>query len=244
MGDTWTRPQDQMVMVFIPSGEFLMGSPEDHPLAHADEKPQHTVYLDAYWIDQSELTNAHYQICVDAGICEPPLSCDRGEPTYGEETLWDHPVVCVNWEEAGAYCEWVGGRLPTEAEWEKAARGTEALEYPWGAEFDPQKCNTSESELGMTTPSGTYSPVGDSPYGLSDMAGNVLEWVIDVYDIEYYAHSSSRNPRGPASGERKSLRGGSWYGDARNARAAYRYYDRPFGRGPGVGFRCVIPIRD
>jgi len=242
LGDEWVRPADDMVMSYIPAGEFEMGSTESNPCAHLDEFPQHSVFLDAYWIDQTPVTKAQYQRCVDEGLCELPASCGWGEVTYDEEKN-DHPVVCVTWDEARNYCKWTGGRLPSEAEWEKAARGDDGRGYPWGEEFDESKCNSSESGIDGTTPVRFYSPEGDSPYGLADMAGNVWEWVIDWYDIDYYAKASSQNPTGPAAGDRKALRGGSWYGDLCNARTTYRYYDVPYGRGPGVGFRCVWPAR-
>ncbi|NIM92235.1 MAG: SUMF1/EgtB/PvdO family nonheme iron enzyme [Anaerolineales bacterium] len=241
LGQKWTRPTDGMTIVFIPAGEFEMGSTEDVHCSHLDERPRHTVYLDDYWIDQTPVTNAHYQICVDAGACPPPTDCDWGDPTYGDESKEDHPVVCLSWDEARAYCEWVGGTLPTEAQWEKAARGTDLREYPWGDTFDTALCNTDESAIGETTPVGFYSPIGDSPYGLVDMAGNVWEWVIDWYDIGYYPESPKNNPQGPQGGRWRSLRGGSYYGDYCNARTAYRYYDVPYGSGAGVGFRCVVP---
>jgi formylglycine-generating enzyme required for sulfatase activity len=239
LGDTWRRPNDDMQMVFIPAGNFQMGSMESNPCAHLDELPQHTVYLDAYWIDQHEVTNAQYRKCVEAGWCTEP-TCSYGTSTYMDETKEDHPVGCVDWYEASAYCEWSGGQLPTEAQWEKAARGTEAREYPWGAEFDAALCNSSESAIGGSTPVGLYSPDGDSPYGLADVSGNLWEWVTDWYDIGYYAQSPSSNPTGPQGGENRAARGGSWYGNYCSVRTTYRYYNTPHGRSPGMGFRCVL----
>jgi formylglycine-generating enzyme required for sulfatase activity len=241
LGDEWGRPTDDMVMSFIPAGEFEMGSTESNPCGHLDEFPQHIVYLDGYWIDQTQVTSAQYRRCVDNEGCEAPASCGWGAGTYDEESKVDHPVVCVTWEEARTYCAWAGGRLPTEAQWEKAAQGGDGRAYPWGEEFDAGKCNSGESGINEPTPVRLYSPGGDSPYGLADMAGNVWEWMIDWYDIDYYAKASSQNPTGPAAGDRKALRGGSYYGDLCNARTTYRYYDIPYGRGPGVGFRCVWP---
>jgi formylglycine-generating enzyme required for sulfatase activity len=226
-------------MVYVPAGEFKMGSMESEPCAHLDEFPQHVVYLDSFWIDQTEVTNAQYQQCVEAGLCSPPV-CDWGESTYDDTTRGDHPVTCVNWDEARTYCEWAGGRLPIEAQWEKAARGTDERGYPWGNEFDENRCNSGESGIGETTPVKSYSPEGDSPYGAADMAGNAYEWVIDWYDIGYYANSPSENPAGPRGGKGRGLRGGHWYGDHCNARTSYRYYDVPHGRSNGVGFRCVV----
>lgn len=240
-GDSWTRPADGMVMVFVPAGEFEMGSTGDDPCAHLDEMPLHTVHLDGYWIDQTPVTNAQYQACVEAGVCAPVTTCGWGESGYGDPAKEDHPVTCVDFYSAQTYCQWIDGELPTEAQWEKAARGTDVRRYPWGDEFDLGLCNSGESGLQDTTPVRFYSLAGDSPFGVSDMSGNVWEWVTDWYDLEYYGRSPKRNPTGPFSGERRGLRGGSWYGDACNARTSYRYYDLSSGRGPGVGFRCVRP---
>ena len=126
-GDTWIRPSDSAVMVYVPAGEFLMGSPESDPDAGDDEKPQHTVYLDAFWIDRTEVTNAQYGLCVEWGPCQAPRYWDDDELNVP-----DQPVMSVSWHDAQAYAQWVGGRLPTEAEWEKAARGTDGRLYPWG----------------------------------------------------------------------------------------------------------------
>jgi formylglycine-generating enzyme required for sulfatase activity len=244
LGDIWTRTIDGMAMIFIPAGEFLMGSTEENPCAHKDELHLHTVYLDNFWIDRTEVSSGQYKQCVEAGACPPPGDCGWGEATYGDDLKEDHPIVCVDWDEARTYCDWIGGKLPTEAQWEKAARGTDQRAYPWGEEFDQNKCNSKGGEINATMPVGSYSPIGDSPYGLADMSGNVLEWVIDWYDIDYYPKSSSLNPSGPIKGERRSLRGGSFYTDLCNARTTYRYYDVPYGVSPGVGFRCVIPARE
>lgn len=239
LGDTWRRPSDGMLMIFIPAGGFEMGSLEGNPCAHLDELPQHTVYLDAYWIDQGEVTNAQYRKCVEAGWCALPI-CDYGDSTFLAGTMEDHPVGCVNWHEASIYCEWIGGQLPTEAQWEKAARGTDAREYPWGAEFDAQLCNSSESAINGSTPVGRYSPAGDSPYGVADVSGNLWEWVSDWYDIGYYPTSPTSNPTGPQSGDNRAARGGSWYANSCSVRTTYRYYNIPDGRSPGMGFRCVL----
>ncbi len=239
LGDTWLRLSDGMLMIFIPEGSFEMGSKESNPCAHLDELPRHSVYLDGFWIDQNEVTNAQYRKCVDAGWCTLPI-CDYGESTYPEETLEDHPVGCVNWYEASIYCEWIGGQLPTEAQWEKAARGIDAREYPWGNDFNEQLCNSSESAINGSTPAGQYSPEGDSPFGLADVSGNVWEWVMDWYDISYYASSPSANPTGPEAGENRAARGGSWYANYCSVRTTYRYYNTPHGRSPGMGFRCVL----
>jgi formylglycine-generating enzyme required for sulfatase activity len=238
--ETWERTADGMMMFYIPAGEFTMGSEPEDPCAHLDEQPKHEVFLDHYWVDQSEVTNHQYRICVESGYCPEPPACGVEEFTYQDPEKEGYPVTCLVWEEAGLYCEWIGGRLPTEAQWEKAARGTDYLKYPWGNEFDQTKCNSQESTLDGPLPVGSYSPEGDSPYGLQDMAGNVWEWTRDWYDIEYYSSAPSDNPGGPKGGERRSLRGGSWYANDCSVRTSYRYYDVPHGRSPGVGFRCVI----
>ena len=185
--EIWQRPSDSMMMFYIPAGEFIMGSEAEDPCAHLDEQPKHEVNLHPYWIDQTEVTNGQYQICVAEGFCPEPTACGVGEFTYQDPEKGQYPVTCLTWEEAGLYCEWVGGLLPTEAQWEKAARGIDYLKFPWGNEFDQSRCNSQESKLDGPMPVGSYSPEGDSPYSLQDMAGNVWEWTRDWYDIEYTA---------------------------------------------------------
>jgi len=234
-------------MVYVPAGEFTMGSDE----GDSDEKPVHTVYLDAFYIDKTEVTNAQYQKCVEAGACQAPTICDWGEPTYGDASKADHPVVCVSWDGAKAYCEWAGKRLPTEAEWEKAARGTDGRVYPWGNTFDGSRLNfcdrncesdwkDSDADDGyaQTALVGSY-PQGASPYGALDMAGNVGEWVADWYDSGYYSQSPARNPPGPDSGESRVLRGGSWSGAPLYVRCAIRFWINPDLRYSNLGFRCA-----
>ena len=241
-GETWTRPNDGMTVIYVPEGRFEMGSEEEDPCSHLDEYPLHTVYLDAFWIDQTEVTNTQYSRCVEVGACASPPTCDRGELTYEEPSKGNYPVACVSWDEAQNYCAWVGGRLPTEAEWEKAAGGTDGRKYPWGNEFDLNKCYSLEAEIEGPVPVGNYSPIGDGPYGLVDMSGNVWEWVQDWYDIGYYPRASSTNPGGPGGGDNRSVRGGSWYGDKCSTCVSYRYYNSPRSRSPGVGFRCAVSI--
>ena len=253
-GDTQIRSADGMEMVYVPVGEFLMGSTDADKRADDDEKPQHIVYLDAYWIDKTEVTNAQYRRCVEAGVCQVPRVMEEHyweEPsTYGDLSMAEHPVVHVNWNDARTYCEWAGVRLPTDAEWEKAARGTDGLLYPWGSTFDDRRLNFCDKRcvysVGVeaddgyhrTAPVGNY-PTGASPYGVLDMAGNAYEWVADWYDAEYYNRSPTRNPRGPDSGEYHVLRGGSWHGNARNTRTTNRAYGHPPSTNYEVGFRCA-----
>jgi formylglycine-generating enzyme required for sulfatase activity len=227
------------VMVYVPAGTFTMGSDDSDPDATEDEKPQHTVYLDAFWIDRTEVTNAQYRRCVDDGACRSPskTSSDTHDSYYGASKFDDYPVIWVDWEQANAYCTWAGKRLPTEAEWEKAARGTDRRIYPWGEGIDCNHANYGGC-AGDTAQVASY-PQGASPYGVLDMAGNVWEWVADWYAEDYYANSPDRNPQGPGSGERRVLRGGSWLGDERVVRAALRSSGGPSLARGDLGFRCA-----
>ncbi len=243
--DCRPRGNDNAEMVFVPAGEFTMGSND----GGANEKPVHQVYLDDFWIDVYEVTNALYKKCVDAGKCQPPgsLSSAKQSSYFGNSQFDNYPVTFVSWNDAKTYCEWAGKRLPTEAEWEKAARGTDARVYPWGNEWDGNKANV-EQRVGDTTLVGSY-PAGASPYGVLDMTGNVWEWVADWYDGSYYANSPSRNPPGPPSGQYRALRGGGWADDHYSVRVAHRYdltyptfsfdFYYPTFRYNFVGFRCA-----
>ena len=197
----------------------------------ADEKPVHRVYLDEFFIDKYEVTNEQYNQCVSAGPCSP-------NNKYDGFTDPRQPVVGVDWNQASTFCSWAGKRLPTEAEWEKAARGTDGRTYPWGEGIDCSRANYGDCGHGKTKPVGTY-PSGASPYGAMDMAGNVWEWVADWYDAKYYQNSPNRNPTGPSSGLSRVLRGGGWYFSPLNLRVAYRLGLNPTDRGSNVGFRCV-----
>jgi formylglycine-generating enzyme required for sulfatase activity len=216
-------------MVSVPAGEFIMGSEE----GDSDEQPVHTIYLDAFYIDKTEVTNAQYRQCVEAGACDAPVDATY----YDNADYAQHPVVFVSWHDADAYCRWAGKRLPTEAEWEKAARGTDGRTYPWGEGIDCDRAQHGEC-AGQTVPVGS-KPKGASPYGALDMAGNVWEWVADWYDSGYYSQSPARNPQGPDSGEERVLRGGSWSYGANFVRSANRYGDSPVDRFDNVGFRCA-----
>jgi formylglycine-generating enzyme required for sulfatase activity len=241
-------------MVYVPAGDFVMGAANDDPVAGQHEKPEHVVHLDAFWIDQTEITNAQYQECVKAGICQAPLKCDFGEPTYGDESKTDHPVICANWYDAETYCQWTGGQLPTEAQWEKAARGTDGQRYPWGDTIDCSRGNFDDETAvdeyvvpqgegcdgyGQTSPVGSF-PSGSSPYGALDMAGNAWEWVSDWLDWSYYEHSPYESPTGPMSGDMRAVRGGSWHYGLKYMRAATRHCAPPDHRADALGFRCVV----
>lgn len=270
--DTSTRAQDGMVMVHVPAGEFPMGSAPRGAGAFPNEKPQHTVYLDAFWIDRTEVTVALFRAFVEASgyvttaekkgsayawvesakEWQQVSGADWQHPFGpGSNAEDSHPVVQVTWSDAAAYCAWVGGSLPTEAQWEKTARGTDGRTYPWGSTFDGTRLNYCDSRCTggdptfddgyrFTAPVGSY-PSGISPYGALDMAGNAWEWTADRYDEGYYAQSPARNPGGPPAGYSRVLRGGSWNHDRSGMRTAFRL-DSPLANSvDNFGFRCTVP---
>ncbi len=243
IGSTRMVEKDGMVQVYVPAGEFLMGSKDNDPLAFLqDEKPQRKIYLDAFWIDQTEVTNKQYQLCVASGQC---TSLERKFSGYidsyhNNSDFADFPVMYVDWYQANDYCEWAGRRLPTEAEWEKASRGTDGFIYPWGDNPpDPSMLNYNQDfNDGSTTRVGSY-PAGASPFGALDMSGNVSEWVADWYDEEFYQTAPGRNPQGPSLGEKRVIRGGSFSSAEWILRCAGRSSQGPDEYYRGVGFRCA-----
>ena len=246
--------KDGMRLVFVPAGEFTMGSASD--AAGVFETPSHTVVLDGFWIDQTEVTNEQYAACVKAGACQPPFATASATRSdyYGNAEFDRFPVILVDWDSAAAYCKWAGRRLPTEAEWEKAARGSDGRTYPWGNEWDVQfnpRVNFSDSNgpiggsdspaddgYADTAPVGTYLK-GASPHAAVDMAGNVWEWVNDYYGPGYYSVSPATNPEGPDSGPGRVVRGGSLSADMNAVRTAKRLWLPPTAAGDDVGFRCA-----
>ena len=267
-------------MVLIPSGTFVMGATSEEQQAvlafgwHGPIRnriqflvehsgPQHTVYLDTFYIDTHEVTNQAYRIFVDATGHRAPIFWN--DPRQLADLA--QPVVGVSWYDAQAFCAWQGKRLPTEAEWEKAARGTDGRQYPWGNEWDATRLHTADAIAGQALESfaawtkwqrtlragmgsarpatvGSY-PHGASPYGALDMAGNVWEWVADWYDPEYYTVSPARNPVGPENGGPKVLRGGGW--DVPKAISVTwlreQFIPPEFTRSPVTGFLCAATTR-
>lgn len=220
-------------MVYIPSGKFIMGSDSGDP----NEAPAHTVYLDGFWIDRTEVTNAAFQKCVEAGACSQPLnSSNTRNNYYNNPAFADYPVIYMNHYDAEGYCRWAGKRLPTEAEWEKAARGTDSRTWPWGDTFDRNKLGLGP---GNDTARVGSNPAGASPYGVLDMAGNVLEWVADWYSSDYYTQSPEHNPQGPATGVENVLRGGRWWDVEYDLRITKRWHLGSNERNPALGFRCA-----
>lgn len=273
-GETSMRASDGATLVFVPAGTFIMGGTSELTRyarqlckdaagdlaiavcgtnAFADEHPAHPVELSGYWINQTEVTNRQYALCMDAGACAPPVEAGSfTRPVYfGDPTFDGYPVVNVDWSRAAAYCAWAGARLPTEAEWEYAARGPENRLFPWGDTFEPERLNYCDSSCpGLSDPSTNdgypdTAPVGSFPQGASwvgamDMAGNVREWVADWYGP--YSLDAVIDPQGPESGESRIPRGGSWYDTPDDVRSVNRGANLPDYTHPKVGFRCAGDI--
>lgn len=223
-------PRDGMVLIPVPAGPFRMGSNN----GSQDERPIHQVTLAEYWIDKTEVTNQMYKVCVQSGACEEPTNLKY----YSKD---NYPVVYVNWYNAEAYCEWAGRRLPTEAQWEKAARGSSESILPWEGALDCLHANFGGC-TGELKAVGSY-PEGISPYGALDMLGNVWEWVYDKFDQDYYVQSPSEDPAGPISGKHHILRGAAWdTTDPKSLRITFRYNRDPNSTGSSYGFRCATSV--
>lgn len=253
------HPQDNDYWVTIPAGTFLMGAQSKDPArgnydpeAGKNEFPVHEVALNAFRIGHYPVTVEEYgRFLKDEGYGNQQWWKGGG---FGQRTKpgdWEEqmrhrsrPLVRVTWYEAAAYCAWAGGRLPTEAEWERAARGTEGRKYPWGNKApDASRANYGETKVGHASPVGLF-PRGTTPEGIADMAGNVWEWVADWYADDYYRKSLRENPPGPGTGSARVIRGGSWTFPSGDLRSAYRGRVAPEPRGVAIGFRCareVIP---
>lgn len=249
--ETMTTSKDDAVMVYVPAGDFLMGTSdadielyqEIFPLREIsrfdNERPQRTVFVDAFYIDQLEVTNQQFKQFITETSYEPKHYLD-----YPPHNNTDLPAIVLEWADAVAYAEWAGKRLPTEAEWEKAARGTDGRIWPWGNEWDATKLSGNDGTglidgYELTAPVGQF-PQGASPYGAFDMAGNLWEWVSDWYDEDYYQTAPHINPSGPETGDGHVLKGGGWAENLDFTRCANR-----FGGNPGSllrGFRCAMDV--
>lgn len=231
----------------IPAGEFLMGTSLSNRDGGRDEYPDRRIFLDAFYLDAFEVTNGQYLEFIQATGHRPPE-----HPRDKKLTLWqgtsvpvafrEHPVVNVDWYDAEAYCAWTGRRLPTEAEWERAARGTTGRRFPWG---DAEPTRTLANYLNQWRGGGALEPVGShpqgaSPEGVQDLQGNVWEWVADWYDPHYYEKGPIRNPKGPDTGTRKVIRGSGWESEAPLLRSAHRLSSDPMNRNHSLGFRCAM----
>jgi formylglycine-generating enzyme required for sulfatase activity len=228
------RDRTGAVYSYVPGGEFLMGSDtQQDPSADNDETPQHSLDVAGFWIMRAEVTIAQYAKCVQAGVCSEPGYERWNDPAYAE-----HPVTYVTWLQANDYAKWVGGQLPTEAEWEKACRGTDGRIYPWSNETPTADLANFNSNVGDTTPVGSY-PQGASPFGVLDMAGNVWEWTASKYaGYPYTANDGREDLAGDAA---RTLRGGSWFNAEFIVRCAARYGFDPDSRSVSYGFRVLSP---
>jgi formylglycine-generating enzyme required for sulfatase activity len=242
-----------MPQVYVPAGQVRMGGLDVN--ADEDELPAHSVTMNAFWIDQLEVTNAMYLLCVQSGACSPPATwgSEQRLSYFNDETYKDYPVVQVTWGQATDYCAWAERRLPTEAEWERAARGDDLRTFPWGDEPPSEIYANYNRLVGDTSRVGSYA-AGASPFGALDMAGNVWEWVADYFSNQYYASSPSSNPTGPdTSGtNQRVIRGGSFQDEWIDIRVSKRgsalgpnplaFYDDPDRNGESsskIGFRCI-----
>lgn len=242
--------KDGAPMVIVPAGTFPMGVPMGDRDGGRDEYPRHEVYVDTFYIDKYEVTNGRYLEFVKATnhrVPQNPKNPTRNlwQGATITESLAERPVINVDWFDAEAYCKWAGKRLPTEAEWEKAAKGTQDRRFPWGnVEPTAKHLNFNQQWIGDKTlmPVGSYE-AGKSPYGAYDMAGNVWEWVSDWYDPKYYENSPAKNPKGPETGTKRVLRGSGWQNETPTVRIFTRVESDPLVRNESTGFRCAADAR-
>ncbi|OGQ85368.1 MAG: hypothetical protein A2289_01420 [Deltaproteobacteria bacterium RIFOXYA12_FULL_58_15] len=235
------QPSHQLERLAVRGGPFIMGSDE----GAADELPTHDVLVSSFHLDRFEVTNARYRACVLAGVCDPPaLRSSRHRPQYFDaDDFANYPAIFVSWHQANAFCHWAGGRLPTEAEWEMAARGPapSTRTYPWGDEAPDCSRSNFGGDRGCVGDTDLVGrrPLGNSPHGAMDMAGNVWEWVADWYEAEYYTNSPLKNPQGPEQGNLKVMRGGCWESETSSLRVSCRKAELPKAWADNVGFRCA-----
>jgi formylglycine-generating enzyme required for sulfatase activity len=233
---------DGMPQVFIPEGALRMGGLDVH--AENDEVPDHIVSMHAFWIDQLEVTNGMYALCVQAGTCRLPqkTSSPSRASYFDNPEFKDYPVMQIAWADARAYCEWAGRRLPSEAEWERAARGDDLRTYPWGDEPPSERYANFSNLIRDTSRVGSYA-AGASPFGVLDMAGNVWEWTADLYDGDYYLTSPERNPTGGSESDgryQRVIRGGSFQDVATDLRVSNRGFE--LGPNPSAAFGSLDVI--
>jgi formylglycine-generating enzyme required for sulfatase activity len=228
---TTMRWIDGSTLVYVPQSEFIMGNA-------GFDAPIRTVALDGFWIYETKVTNRMYAQCVAVGACTNPTE-ELGGPVYSNPEYANHPVIGVTWDQAQAYCGWAQGQLPTEAQWEKAARGTNGGAYPWGDEKPACDLLNLGYCSGRTSEVDAFSE-GVSPYGLFDMAGNVFEWVADWYDEAYYSTAPAANPAGPESGEYRAIRGSSFETDFDQVESAMRHFGTQTYHSRDLGFRCAV----
>ena len=220
-------------------GRPIVSQKDERP----NEGPVHEVFLDEYYIDEFEVTNGDYKECEDAGVCQALLNPDssaHAKAYYSNPDYANFPVIYVDWFMAKEYCEWRGARLPTEAEWEKAARGTSDEHFPWGGQNLLSCAVVRYGACGRDPEAVGSHPIGASPYGVQDMAGNVWEWVADWYGSDYYAVSPTKNPQGPTTGIYRVARGGGWNSDSTQLRVTYRDRFTPDLSAYNLGFRCAM----
>ncbi len=245
IGSTAISKKDNMSLVFVPAGEFEMGSNDNDAEASGSEKPRHKVKLPDYWIDKTEVTNGQYQLCIEAGGCSKlGNTTSPTRPDYFTNVIYaDYPVIWVSWDQASAYCKWAGRRLPSENEWEKAARGVDVRLYPWGNDPPNNTLLNYDLLVGDTTKVGSY-PNGASPYSALDMSGNVIEWVEDFYYSSYFPLLYNPTVPPPLSVGIHTLRSSSWAAIKAEVRVAVRHFNnRPDGTYNNVGFRCASTDR-
>ncbi len=238
---TIISPKDGAEMILIPAGEFRMGIPADSTLAtkFSSAVPEHTVFLDAYYVDKYEVTNEQYKKYLSEKGARRPLFWSDNRYNARRQ-----PIVGISYGDAVSYALWAGKRLPTEAEWEKSARGTDARLYPWGSTFDPSRCNAYAARIEHPVEVGRF-PKGASPYGIMDMAGNVSEWVFDLYGHNYYRKSPYKNPQGPpGEGVARITRGGDYKSDPPYVTCVARFQAGAYSAFPNIGFRCAVFVSD